>query len=188
MQIRKPDIHISVFLLIIAALILTAGCSDDKPTSSIQYGWAPLETGIDNAVVSLAVYDNKLIAGGAFTAAGAVSANRIAVWNDTAWSTFGTGFDYGVFSLTVFDNKLIAGGRFTTADAVSASAMAAWDGSSWAPLGTGMNYPADVARVWVLSVFDAKLIAGGYFTEAGGWVPAVLRPGMVRLGRRSGPA
>ena len=80
MQIRKPDIHISAFLIIIGVLIFATGCSDDKPTSSIQYGWAPLETGLNETVFSLSVYDNKLIAGGYFTTAGGVAANRIAAW------------------------------------------------------------------------------------------------------------
>ena len=126
MQIRKPDIHISAFLIIIGVLIFATGCSDDKPTSSIQYGWAPLEAGIDNAVISLAVYDNKLIAEGYFSTAGGVIVQNIAAWNGSSWATLGSGLNDVVHSLTVYDGKLIAGGRFTTAGGESANRIAAW--------------------------------------------------------------
>jgi len=52
---------------------------------------------------------------------------------------------------------------------VSANSIASWDGSSWSNLGSGMND-------WVntLAVYDNKLIAGGYFTTAGGKVSAYI--------------
>lgn len=126
MQIRKPDIHISAFLIIIGVLIFATGCSDDKPTSSIQYGWAPLEAGIDNAVISLAIYDNKLIAEGYFSTAEGVIVQNIAAWNGSTWSSLGTGMDNTVRAFTVYNNKLIAAGSFTTAGDVSANRIAAW--------------------------------------------------------------
>lgn len=168
MTSKKLTVSIMICSFIIIC-ILAVGCSDDdNPTSPIKYGWAPLGMGTDSYIYELTVFENKLIAGGAFTTAGGMSANRIAAWNDSAWTPLGTGFDYGAFSLTVFDSTLIAGGRLTTAGGVSASGIAAWDGLSWAPLGTGLDKPGDVARVHTLTVFDTKLIAGGIFTVAGG--------------------
>ena len=69
----------------------------------------------DGGVVALAVYGNKLIAGGGFTTAGGVSAHGIASWNGYSWSALGLGMNGSVYALAVYDNKLIAGGYFTTA-------------------------------------------------------------------------
>jgi hypothetical protein len=118
---------------------------------------------MDWIVYALAVYDNKLIAGGGFTTAGGVDANSIASWDGFSWSALGSGMNNNVNALAVYDNKLIAGGAFTTAGGVSANYIASWDGYSWSPLGSGMD-----GWVSALAVYDNKLIAGGGFTTAGG--------------------
>jgi hypothetical protein len=127
--------------------------------------WEPVSNvqGFDGEVRALAVYDGRLIAGGAFTTAGGVSANCIAAWDGTSWSPLGSGMDDYVVALTVYDNQLIAAGRFTTAGGVSANYIAAWDGTSWSPLGTGTNY-----WVYTLTVYDNQLVVGGGFSTAGG--------------------
>jgi len=126
--------------------------------------WSPLGSGMNSYVLALAIYDNKLIAGGGFNTAGGVGANHIASWDGSSWSPLGSGINnYGVHALVVYDNRLIAGGGFTTAGGVSANNIASWDGSSWSPLGSGMDY-----SVAALMVYDNKLIAGGWFTTAGG--------------------
>ena len=59
----------------------------------------------------------ELIAGGAFTAAGGVAANRVARWNGAAWSALGSGTDNDVLALTRLANDyVIVGGNFTTAN------------------------------------------------------------------------
>jgi pyrimidine deaminase RibD-like protein len=118
--------------------------------------------GMNEDVYALAVYDNKLIAGGWFTAAGGVGANHIAAWDGSGWSPLGSGTNSAVGALTVYDGKLIAGGYFDTAGAVAAKCVAAWDGSVWSALGSGVNN-----GVGALMVYDGKLIAGGYFDTAG---------------------
>lgn len=163
-----------VCLLPIAGLLLFSCSDDDNPAApSIQYGWAPLGTGMQHAtqtasIRALTVYGDKLIAAGKFTTAGGVSANNITAWDGSNWSPLGTGLTGGdpvtqASALTVYDNKLIVGGQFTTAGGVSANYIAVWDGSAWSPLGTGMN-----GSVLSLTVYDNKLIAGGVFTNAGG--------------------
>jgi len=121
--------------------------------------------GMDNNVFALTVYNNRLIAGGAFTTAGGVTANRIAAWDGATWSALGSGINGSVSALTVYANKLIAGGAFTTAGGVAANRIAAWDGATWSALtlGSGTNN-----YVRALTVYDNKLIAGGEFTTAGG--------------------
>jgi hypothetical protein len=129
--------------------------------------------GVDGGVSALTVYDNKLIAGGGFTAAGGVIANCVAAWDGSAWLPLGSGMSYGAYygeicAMTVYDNKLIAGGVFTSAGGVEANSIAAWDGSAWSPLGSGMSYGAYCGEICAMTVYDNKLIAGGEFTSAGG--------------------
>jgi hypothetical protein len=67
-----------------------------------------------------------LYAGGAFTTAGGVAANRIAKWNGTAWSPLGTGVNGTVNALTGFGPALYTGGSFTTAGGVASGFIAKW--------------------------------------------------------------
>ena len=46
---------------------------------------------------------------------------------------------------------------------IPARYIARWNGATWQPLGSGMNY-----IVYALTVYNGELIAGGYFTTAGG--------------------
>jgi hypothetical protein len=108
--------------------------------------------------------NGDLVAGGAFTTAGGVSANRIARWNGSSWAPLGSGAAE-VLALAVLPNgDLVAGGNFINAGGVSASRIARWNGSSWAPLAAGMN--SVVHALTVLS--NGDLVAGGDFTTAGG--------------------
>jgi hypothetical protein len=66
---------------------------------------------MNSYVFALAVYDNKLIAGGEFDTAGGVSANRIASWDGSSWDTLGAGMNNQVYALAVYNDTLIAGGR-----------------------------------------------------------------------------
>jgi hypothetical protein len=116
---------------------------------------------MNNIVRTLAVLPNgDLVAGGDFTTAGGVAANRVARWNGTSWSPLGSGMSSFVSALAVLPNgDLVAGGQFTTAGGVAANRIARWDGSSWSPLGSGVN--SSVIALAVLRTGD--LVAGGYF-------------------------
>ncbi|MCC6678099.1 MAG: hypothetical protein IT436_13240 [Phycisphaerales bacterium] len=152
-------------------------------------GWSALGAGMNNEVKALTMYDSDgagpsppiLVAGGRFTTAGAVGANFIAAWDGTRWSPLGTGMNNRASALTSYDPDeagpappvLVAGGDFTTAGGVGANFIAAWDGTRWSPLSAGMdNY------VRALTKYDPDgagpespvLVAGGYFTTAGGVV------------------
>lgn len=142
--------------------------------------WSPLGTGMNAVVGTLAVFDDgsgggpALYAGGNFTTAGGVDANRIAKWDGSSWLPLAAGMNDWVSTLAVFDDglgigpALYAGGNFTTAGDAQANHIARWDGSSWSPLGAGVN-----ERVSALTVFDdgkgagLALYAGGRFTTAG---------------------
>jgi hypothetical protein len=139
-----------------------------------------------NYVSALAVFDDgsgpALYAGGLFSTAGGVAANRIAKWNGTSWAPLGSGMSTGFISaLAVFDDgsgpALYVGGIFGIAGGVPAQHIARWNGASWAPLGTGVSGGTATLGTYVtaLAVFDdgsgPSLLVGGSFTAAGG-VPA----------------
>ena len=133
--------------------------------------WSPLGSGLNNGVlplfsVALALDSagSAVYAGGDFTMAGGVRANRIARWDQAtaSWSALGSGMNAGVLALAweSSTSTLYAGGSFTTAGGVSANRIAKWDGVAWSPLGSGTDFP-----VYALALDDAgNLYAGG-----GGW-------------------
>ena len=130
--------------------------------------WSALGTGMNSGVGALTVYNGRLVAGGDFTTAGGISAIRIAQWSGTAWSALGTGMNNYVAALTVFNGRLVAGGQFTTAGGFAANYIAQWSGTAWSALGAGMSGSSVSPYVEALTVFNGRLVAGGWFTTAGG--------------------
>ena len=121
--------------------------------------WSPLGSGVNDYVYGIAVDGNgNVYAGGKFTMAGGVSANRIAKWNGSSWETLGTGMDGTVQAVAVDGSgNVYAGGDFT-------GHAAKWNGSSWAILGTGLD-----ASVTAIAVDGSgNVYAGGEFTKDGG--------------------
>ncbi len=151
----KKSILIFAIEVFVYCTFLTDNCN--------AQGWTNIGSGMNQTVTALTVFNNELIAGGYFTTADGVSANRIAKWNGTNWVPLGSGMDGAVQQLVVFNNELIAGGQFLNAGGVSAKHIAKWDGTNWAPLGSGMD-----SSVYVLGVYNGELIAGGNFITAGG--------------------
>ena len=128
--------------------------------------WIQLGTQMNNFVFAVAVdKDGNVYAGGTFTTAGGVAANRIAKWNGTSWSPLGTGLSNSPNALTVDESgKVYVGGAFVTAGGVTVNRIAVWDGSSWSALGSGMDN-----SVLALTLDSSgALYAGGRFTTAGG--------------------
>jgi trimeric autotransporter adhesin len=135
-------------------------------------------------VLALTVFDDgtgpALYAGGYFTSAGGVAANKVAKWDGALWSSLGSGMDPGlpgyfpVNALTVFDDgtgpALYAGGYFTTAGGVIANNIAKWDGAQWSSLGSGVNSTVFALRGFADVTVPALvgLYAGGEFAAAGG--------------------
>jgi trimeric autotransporter adhesin len=136
--------------------------------------WAPVGTGISggggSAVNALETLPNgDLVAGGSFTIAGGVAANRIARWDGSTWSPLGTGISGSVLALKTRPNgDLIVGGVFTTAGGITSNNIARWDGSTWAPLGTGMTGGSLVSVRALATLPNGDLVAGGFFSAAGG--------------------
>jgi hypothetical protein len=108
--------------------------------------------------------DGRLYAGGYFQTAGGISAKYVAMWNGVAWSALGSGMDGAIAALAVDGSGFIyAGGEFTHAGGAPASHVARWDGFTWSGLGSGVN-----GNVRALAVNGSDLIAGGFFSLAGG--------------------
>jgi hypothetical protein len=98
-------------------------------------------------IKALTVYNNKLIAAGAFDTINGVPARNIAQWDGVTWSPLGSGINiiyngYHRFveALTIYNNELYAGGSFTFSAQgnVVANNVAKWNGSTWSALGTGI--------------------------------------------------
>src|SRR5690606_24689673 len=90
------------------------------------------------------------------------------------WTISGSGFNGVVNAMVSWDPDgggplqpvLVAGGDFTMASGAAALHIAQWNGSSWQPVGTGIGGTFDT--VTALAVFNNQLIAGGFFSMAGG--------------------
>jgi hypothetical protein len=139
--------------------------------------WSPLGSGVSAGtsggyIAALAVLPNgDLVAGGWFSSAGGVSANRIARWDGSSWAALGSGVNGGVGAIAVLPNgDLVASGSFFTAGSVAANQIARWNGSSWAALGSGIAAaPSSATGIAALAVLPSgELVVGGLIATAGG--------------------
>ncbi len=137
--------------------------------------WNSVGTGSENgvsgesntSVYALAVYNNELYVGGAFTQAGSVSANYIARWNGSSWNSLGTGSNNGmsslVWALAVYNGELYVGGAFHQAGGMTTGSIARWNGSGWNSVTNNGNGIAGFS-VNSLAVYNGELYAGGMFS------------------------
>lgn len=88
--------------------------------------WTTLGTGMDQDVRALRALPNGgLLAGGPFSVAGGVLADRLAYWSGSAWSGFGSGLGGFVQALDVRSNgDVVFGGNFTVVANAPASHVA----------------------------------------------------------------
>ena len=134
--------------------------------------------GMSYWVRALCVYDDgagpAVYAGGQFTNAGSVLANRVAKWDGAAWSALGAGTNREIYALGVFDPPdpavgpgLYVGGEFYEVDGIPTENIARWDGTGWSTLGSGIR-----GRVLACTTFDdgsgPALYVGGSRAEEWG--------------------
>lgn len=156
--------------------------------------WSTLGLGTSDMIEAVAVYQDKLYAGGEFTSAGGLTTKGVASWDGTTWSEVGGGVQGQVFSMIVagdqlivgsawstlgsgvtgsvsaiieFNGELVVGGYFETAGGVQAQGIASWNGVSWSPLSEGVSGDGYNERIVTLSNYYGLLIAGGHFASAG---------------------
>ncbi|MBZ0149912.1 MAG: hypothetical protein K8J09_00160 [Planctomycetes bacterium] len=134
--------------------------------------WSNLGTALFSPVRALAVLPSgKVVAGFGFST---LASYGVASWDGMAWSDLGGGVYGDVYSLAVLSNgDLVVGGQIFAAGTVSTNGIARWDGNSWSPLGAGLQAGGGSdGGAWVIEPLpNGGLIAGGWFTSAGG-VPA----------------
>ena len=80
----------------------------------------------------LAVFGNRLIAGGDFTNAGGAAANYIARWDGGSWQPVGGGVNRRyVYALRVHKGELVVGGNFHRVSGSNpAPYIVRWNGSN----------------------------------------------------------
>lgn len=151
---------IAVMLMAIGAV--QAGDPDDIYWDTTL---SPSADGTDGYVLTMTVYDGKLIVGGRFAKIGGTAASNIAAWDGISWSPLGQGSDTTVEELAVYKGLLVAAGRFRIDEVASLEEVAAWDGSNWTSMGVGK------VHVGALYVNNDSLFVGGDFDSIAG-VPA----------------
>ena len=128
----------------------------------------------DNPVFALAVQDDTIYVGGAFTTIGGSSRNRLAAIRAsgelTSWDPKANG---NIQTLAVYGGKVYAGGNFTklgTTDQRQLAAIDAWGGSySWRPRVAPTPRLAPVEKgIYALSIANGTVYAGGYITTSDG--------------------
>lgn len=177
---RVSDLAVFKGNLIVAGYFSKAGAVGAKNIAQWNgVSWAAMGSGIDSigfieGVYAMTVYDGDLVVGGDFRIAGEEEVNHIAVWDGSAWADLGGGVSLGgfpgtaVWSLDVVGNDLIVGGNFRNAGDVVVNNLAVWDGASWSPLGSGTAGGQLRSTVSTQVAYDADLVVGGEFMEAGG--------------------
>jgi trimeric autotransporter adhesin len=135
--------------------------------------WSPLGSGFGGAGaygVSGIVSDGvSLIVSGIYETAGGIPAHNIARWDGGQWHAYGDGCDGGLNGVALFDGGIAIIGDLASAGSVPARGVARWNGAEWSALGAGgRGLDQDVDA---LAVMNGELIAGGWFTNAGGLSP-----------------
>ncbi|MBL7129219.1 MAG: T9SS type A sorting domain-containing protein [Ignavibacteria bacterium] len=135
--------------------------------------WTPMTSGMNDIVCSLTLckplgFTTYLIAGGNFTTAGGINANRLAAWSGY-WEAIGNGVNDTVFALkSIYPSTsfvFYAGGSFTMSGTSEAKRIGSFMlGGFSSQLGTGI----DNGTVYALTFSLSSLYAGGSFTMIGG--------------------
>jgi hypothetical protein len=124
--------------------------------------WMSMGDSFDARVVTLAVHDGRLFAGGEFTMVGAAPVNHVAEWNGSSWQALDAGTNGAVRALASHGDHLYVVGEFTQAGGLAASRLAAWSSADgqWVDLGIGLSW-------YGLALYSAPegLYIGGDFVQ-----------------------
>ncbi|MBQ4805757.1 PQQ-dependent sugar dehydrogenase [Aquimarina sp. MMG015] len=130
--------------------------------------WQSLNQGVPNGVIQAIVTDTNgdVYHSGTFSEVGNISANNIAVWNESSgWRSLGIGSNGTINTLKISSNgNLYAGGAFTEIGGVSAQNIAVWNGNNWSALGSGID--GTIASIEIDD--NNNIYAGGVFETING--------------------
>ena len=123
----------------------------------------------DSVLVLRTLRDGSLLAGGKFQTLGGVVCNRIARRSNGVWTALGPGIAGEVRSLVELPNgDLVAGSYESAGSGQTVNVAARWNGSSWVPLGGPVTNPGGAAVNALAVMPNGDVVAGGYFSQAGG--------------------
>ncbi|MDX2198707.1 MAG: immunoglobulin domain-containing protein [Phycisphaerae bacterium] len=186
----RPVTVLSAFLAIVAVCAGLQDAEADKPCMGADNRFGvPMD--LSAKAYAAIVFDldgegplpESLVVGGAFFHAGGVRVNGIAAWNGNGWSSIGGGIlsraDGQVQSPIAWDpdgngpanEQLIAAGYFFESTGSPGNSIARWDGSAWQPLGLGFGGGVTTLTSWDSDgegPLASEVVAGGWFTQAGG--------------------
>jgi len=140
--------------------------------------WYPLGEGVTGGdlynytVSSIAIKNNDVYVGGAFTQAGGKAIKYIAKWDGTKWSSLGNlefnGNDkLQVRSIVVKDEYIYAGGYFKNIGSNNVNSVARWNGISWEAMNDGIKYYESNGLIVNMLFRENNLYVCGYFDHAG---------------------
>lgn len=133
-----------------------------------------VDLGSDEAIHTMASYDDRLYVGGRFFRFAGQRAFMLTAYDGVEWTPVGGDVGGEVHVLDVVDDALVVGGHFNVVgDTIQARSIARWDGSTWSPIGTGFfldavpDFGPRIALVEAITVHGGDLIATGTFDRAG---------------------
>ena len=129
--------------------------------------WAPLADGTDNDIFAVAVYQDRLFAGGFFSAASNVPGTAcLALWDGTAWMATGSPLTQCyVRSFAVDGSLLIVGGVFVLPGESTGTYVAVWDGEQFRASAAANQFLPGSTAFTLLPTPDG-VYAGGVFTSS----------------------
>ncbi len=139
-RLGRSRARAGVMVLVGLAAAFGVGARPSEAQCGPQFIRNSTFTSANGTVSALIEFQGDLIAGGAFSQIGGVSAARVARWNGVSWQAMGAGLGTAPSTtasdilLTVANGELYAAGEFTTAQGAPANAIVRWNGSAWVAL------------------------------------------------------
>lgn len=127
-------------------------------------------------VLELSSFGTALMLGGDFEGAGPFTTKGVASWNGASFAPFPGLANPGerITAIGAHAGVLYASGVFFTAGSQPAGFIASWNGSTWTPLGPDVLTSGLGDQAQDLVSYGGELVAGGWFTQAGGQPAARL--------------
>lgn len=159
----------------------SAAIAGEQPRCA--FAWMPMDTPALSEVSEFLVFNDRLLAGGAFWQPGSSDTYPLSEWDGRAWRQFGADSGHpllgiaGALVIDDTDGSLYVGGALYRPGDPTKYGIARWNGSDWETIGGGFTAQpgGGLPRVSSLRFFEAGrgrvLLVGGYFNSVGG-VPA----------------